>query len=186
MKICGKCKLEKDLSEYYQSKNSKSGYQSYCKNCSKNRNEYMKRYRELNNEKIKISQKQWYSENRENQLVKFQEYYNDNVDSIKDKHKAHYENNKYLYLHYSKKRKNSIKRAIPSWLDEGLELQIKEIYKLAAEKSKTGTIYHVDHIVPLNGKNVCGLHVPWNLQVITAEENLRKSNKHDNDISPGK
>ena len=68
----------------------------------------------------------------------------------------------------------------PSWLSEYDIWLIEEIYVLAALRTKlTGVVWHVDHIVPLQGGFVSGLHIPINLQVITAKENMYKSNKFE-------
>lgn len=66
--------------------------------------------------------------------------------------------------------------ATPAWLTDEQQAAIVAIYRDAASRD---TPHHVDHIIPLNHPDVCGLHVPWNLQVLTAEENLRKSNSFD-------
>ena len=76
------------------------------------------------------------------------------------------------------KRRAAKMNRTPKWLTAEDLWVIDEVYELAALRSKiTGFKWHVDHIFPLQGENVSGLHVPWNLQVITWKENLSKANK---------
>jgi len=68
-------------------------------------------------------------------------------------------------------------RATPRWLTSEHRKMMQEVYREAALLTKTyGEAYHVDHVVPLKGADVCGLHVPWNLQVLPAWLNIMKSN----------
>lgn len=77
------------------------------------------------------------------------------------------------------KRYRAYKQQTPKWLTDEDKLMIQSFYATALFCSKSlGVNYHVDHIVPIQGKDVCGLHVPWNLQVITQAENSRKKNHH--------
>ena len=67
---------------------------------------------------------------------------------------------------------------MPKWINEGHFFEIECINKYAASLRSIGLKYEVDHIVPLQGKNVSGLHAPWNMQVITVFENRSKGSKH--------
>ena len=77
----------------------------------------------------------------------------------------------YPWKHRAKKarRRAAKKQATPSWVDH---TALRKIYEQAVRAGK-----HVDHIIPLQHPDVCGLHVPWNLQLLTPTENMRKRNK---------
>lgn len=75
-------------------------------------------------------------------------------------------------------RRRRHREATPAWLTKDQRDHIKQLYLKAQELTKlSGVRYEVDHIIPLINESVCGLHVPWNLQVIPKSENLKKSNK---------
>lgn len=117
-------------------------------------------------------------------------YYERNKDSVKARanarpieerrgHKYKYkEANPELYKALVSVRKRRHRNATPKWITAEQKLVMRQLYLQAMELTKlTGERYVVDHIVPLLSDEVCGLHVPWNLRVITQEENLKKSNK---------
>lgn len=102
---------------------------------------------------------------RERQRIYGASHYQKNRESIRAKHREHYQKNKSLYREKRARRRANELQATPSWVNKK---DLLTIYKNCPPG------FHVDHIIPLNGKSVCGLHVPWNLQYLTAEENLKK------------
>ena len=79
----------------------------------------------------------------------------------------------------NQKRREAQKRnAVPAWLSEEHMQEMADNYEQAALCTElTGVPHEVDHIEPLQGEDRCGLHVPWNLQILTAEENRSKNNR---------
>jgi hypothetical protein len=99
-----------------------------------------------------------------------------------EKHKWQARNKKYAATHKDKVNAKTVAyqlakaNRVPLWADKE---KIKELYKKAVLKSiETGIQWHVDHIVPLRGKLVSGLHVPENLRVIPGIENVKKANRY--------
>ena len=100
-----------------------------------------------------------------------------------EKHKWHARNKKYSQKNKSLVNAKTVAyqlaklNRMPLWVDKN---KIKELYKLAQIKTKeTGFSWHVDHIIPLQGKLVSGLHVFNNLQVIPGIDNIKKHNKYE-------
>lgn len=87
-------------------------------------------------------------------------------------------NNKGAINASTRKRQAAKMQRTPKWLTESDHLRMKCIYQVADMRSKeSDQKWHVDHIVPLQGRTVSGLHVPWNLRVIKAIENVSKGNR---------
>jgi len=158
MKTCSKCQETKSLDEFYK-RSDRDSYHSWCKQC---KHLSGKSWHERNKQKHSEINRKWYEENKEQHLANS---------------KAWYEANKHRKLETTTAREKRCILATPTWADREL---IKELYALAQKLTEqTGIPHEVDHVIPLQGETVSGLHVPDNLQVITQEENRRKSNKYD-------
>ena len=126
-------------------------------------------------EDVKDRKNEWYQENRETVINNAATRPAHVLREYRNAWKA---NNKTQVLADNKVRRRKHREATPPWLTRKQKSEIRQLYQIAITMTQTtGEQYVVDHIVPLRSHEVCGLHVPWNLRVITQEENLKKSNK---------
>lgn len=182
---CNRCKVVKSIELFPKcSANGKQGVKGECKQCSAER------------------RKKHYAKNREHELAKHVAYREENLEELRKKRREYqagwvqrnfevYTEKNRLYdwmkrasrdAHFlesatnrSKLRRAATKAATPMWADFD---RIREIYREARRLTlETGVKHEVDHIIPVQGKIVTGLHVPENLRVVTKAENRRKSNK---------
>lgn len=202
MKTCNKCGESKPLDAFSKNKTSPDGLNYKCKACDsayqaeryKTKAEQIKanakrwaaenpdrkkenhaKWREENNEYRKQYQREWWAANAEAQRQKQAEWRAANKEFIAKRNAEWRHNNPGKDLALSRGKKAAKLKRTPRWADKAA---IAGIYEEAARRRASGEDVHVDHIIPLQGKTISGLHVHWNLRIVSAAENLAKRNKY--------
>lgn len=130
----------------------------------------MRQRRLANVEYYRAMDRKRHARDREKRNIKQREYTAKNIEANRKRARDYYRAYPDKYKSAAKSRIGNLRRATPKWADKKA---VQQFY----ENRPNG--FHVDHVVPLNGDNVCGLHVIENLQYLSATDNVRKSNKFD-------
>jgi hypothetical protein len=141
----------------------------YTRKWSNKHKEYSANRYQLEKEKVRA---RIASIPREKTLAKNKAWYQNNKDRAKKVSANWAKNNPHKKAKISAQYRASKLTATPKWLNDEQKIAIELFYKNRPK------ICHVDHIVPLQGKEVRGLHVPWNLQYLTISENCSKGNRN--------
>lgn len=160
-KICTKCTLPKPLMEFYKNSRYADGYVTWCRDCKK---EHARK-----NPQHSVN---WRKDNPERSKAIKDKYVAENLDQVRISKAKWSKANSKKVLAKTRKYQADKLQATPSWLSKEHVEKMVTIYVNCPEG------YEVDHIVPLRGKLVRGLHVPWNLKYLTVLENRHKSNKY--------
>lgn len=134
-----------------------------------------KRTRLLNKEAEREYSKEYYKKNAAKRLAANKQWREDNRDYELARRKAWSKANPHLCVAQVAKRNARKRNATPAWADlEKMQAFYAEAARLTSE---TGIRHEVDHIIPLQGRAVCGLHCEANLQILTESANRSKHNK---------
>ena len=205
MKICTKCKIEKSLDEFYNNRRRKDGKTSHCKACASacdktryvanrdtrrkqhkahyeaNRDairERQKAARDADPEKFNARNRKDYEDNREARRARRKEYHEENREAIRERKKVYHRDHPEVFRANAAKRRAAKLERTPTWSNDSAE--IKELHRQAvALEELTGIKFEIDHVYPLQGEHVSGLHVAGNLQILTEAENRQKSNNYE-------
>lgn len=174
MLVCSRCKDFKETKEFYKDSSKNRGFNYWCKECRKKHGR---------SEKGRTCQKRYdfkrdATEHRKNyRKQQDKQYRENNLEKTKNKDKKYSQNNPDKIRAKRAKRHTAKLQRTPKWLTKNDWIEINWAYQIAAQKTKeTGILYEVDHIIPLQGKNISGLHCPQNLQILTKSKNASKRN----------
>jgi len=180
-KTCTLCGQRKPLFEFLRSSRNKSGYAARCKVC--HRTKYAQPDRVYTDEqrarkreylKVYVAERAGTAEWQERRRLANEKWQASTDYDKAEKNRQWKQRNPARVLEQTRYRQAKQVNATPPWADRNA---IREIYDFAEEFRAAGFDVHVDHIVPLNGKTVSGLHIPANLRVCLAAINQSKGNK---------
>lgn len=135
---------------------------------------YMKAWHKANRE----SQRAYFKANREKHSASMKAWREANAETHKELRKAWRESNLDRCAAIEAKRRSKKLQATPKWMTAADFEAIREWYTIAKELQwLSEEPLHIDHIIPLQGKDVSGLHIAANLQILPASENISKGNK---------
>ncbi len=156
MKACAKCKNLLSISAFHNFKRAPDGKHPWCKLC---KSAYNKIWASKNKEKIAVGHKRWREKNPGNMVERSKNWRLKNPGKVKIAQGLR------------------IGRLLQASLSGRFYKQMNSLFQKTKRRNQS-----LDHIIPLAGKDICGLNVPWNTQIITKEDNKRKLNWFDAEL----